>query len=152
MSYAYVEEGQLTTPTTAVVPTEINRSRVTFEQGDAQDLRPDLGAFDVVLLANLVDRLREPRRCLGSLPNFVRPGGQLIVTTPCTWLVDYTARPHWLGGFEQDGRPVRTLETLQAVLAPHFNLVRTLDLPFLIREHARKFQWSVAQATVWIRR
>jgi hypothetical protein len=26
------------------------------------------------------------------------------------------------------------------------------DLPFLIREHARKFQWSVALATVWRRR
>ena len=128
------------------------RSRVTFEQGDALALRSDLGAFDVVLLANLVDRLREPRRCLVSLSDLVRSGGQLIVTTPCTWLEDYTAQLHWLGGFEQEGRPVRTLETLQAVLAPHFNLVRTLDLPFLIREHARKFQWSVALATVWIRR
>jgi hypothetical protein len=38
------------------------------------------------------------------------------------------------------------------VLDPHFTLARTLELPFLIREHARKFQWSVAQATVWIRR
>jgi putative 4-mercaptohistidine N1-methyltranferase len=152
MPYAYVEEGQLTTPATAVVPAQIDRRRVTFEQGDAQALRPDLGSFDVVLLANLVDRLREPRQCLDSLPKFVRPGGQLIVTTPCTWLGDYTARPHWLGGFEEEGRPVRTLETLTVVLAPHFDRVRTLDLPFLIREHARKFQWSVAQATVWIRR
>ena len=59
---------------------------------------------------------------------------------------DYTARPQWLGGFEQNGRPVRTLETLRAMLDPHFTLVRTLDLPFLIREHARKFQWSVALA------
>ena len=152
MPYAYVEEGHLTTPAMAVVPTEIDRHRITFEQGDAQDLRPDLGLFDVVLLANLVDRLREPRRCLGRLSDWVRLGGQLIVTTPCTWLEDYTARSLWLGGFEQDGRPVRTLETLRTVFEPHFTLARTLDLPFLIREHARKFQWSVALATVWIRR
>lgn len=152
ISYSYVEEGRLTTPATAAVPAEIKRHRVSFEQGDAQNLRSDLGAFDVVLLANLVDRLREPRRCLSSLPNLVRPGGHLIVTTPCTWLDDYTPRTEWLGGFEEDGRPVRTHGTLQAVLAPHFALTRTLDLPFLIREHARKFQWSVAQATVWIRR
>lgn len=152
MPYAYVEEGRLTTPAMAVVPPEIDRSRVTFERGDAQDSRPDLGLFDVVLLANLVDRLREPRRCLDGLAGLVRLGGQLIVTTPCTWLEDYTAPSQWLGGFEQEGRPVRTLETLQAVLAPQFALTRTLDLPFLIREHTRKFQWSVAQATVWIRR
>jgi len=135
-----------------VVPAEVNRRRVSFEQGDAQALRPDLGTFDVVLMANLVDRLPDPRRCLGSLPSLVRTGGQLILTTPCTWLEEYTARPNWLGGFEENGRPVRTLQTLQALLAPHFTLARTLDLPFLIREHARKFQWSVAQATVWIRR
>lgn len=151
-SYSFVEEGFLTTPAKAEVPEEIDRHRVTFEQGDAQALRPDLGPFDVVLMANLVDRLRDPIRCLNALPPLVRKNGQLILTTPCTWLEDYTPRSHWLGGFEQDGRAVRTLDALQAVLQPHFTLVRTLDMPFVIREHARKFQWSVAQATVWIRR
>ena len=70
---------------------------------------------------------------------------------PCTSL-DYTARPQWLGGFKRNRTARRTLETLRAMLDPHFTLVRTLDLPFLIREHARKFQWSVALATVWVRR
>lgn len=151
-SYAYAEEGLLTTRATAEVTAEIDRQRVTFEQGDAEALRPDLGQFDVVLMANLVDRLRDPSRCLSALPSLLRTRGQLILTTPCTWLDDYTPRSHWLGGFEQDGRLVRTLATLQAVLEPQFTLVRTLDMPFVIREHARKFQWSVAQATVWIRR
>ena len=152
ISYAYVEEGVLTTPATALAPAGIERDRVKFEQGDAQALRPDLGMFDVVLMANLVDRLHDPRRCLNSLAALVRSGGQLILTTPCTWLEDYTARPQWLGGFEENGLPIRTLETLQAALEPQFALARSLDLPFLIREHARKFQWSVALATVWIRR
>jgi len=47
---------------------------------------------------------------------------------------------------------VTTLESLSGLLGRDFGLQRTLDLPFLIREHARKFQWSVAMATVWIRR
>jgi putative 4-mercaptohistidine N1-methyltranferase len=149
--YSYVEEGSLTTQTTAVVPAEIDRGRVTFEQGDAHALPATLGEFDVVLLLNLVDRLRDPRQCLSSLPALVRPGGQVILTTPCTWLEDYTARTHWLGGFAQNGRPVRTLDGLQALLHPHFSLARSLDLPFLLREHARKFQWSVALATLWFR-
>lgn len=151
-SYGYLEEGLLTTHATAEVPAEIDRQRVTFEQGDAEALRSDLGQFDVVLMANLVDRLRDPSRCLSALPSLLRTGGQLFLTTPCTWLQQYTPQSHWLGGFEQDGRPVRTLATLQAVIEPHFTLARTLDMPFVIREHARKFQWSVAQATVWIRR
>lgn len=149
--YTFVEEGQLRVPADATVPAGIDRDRATFEQGDAHALRPDLGRFDVVLMANLVDRLREPRRCLNALASLVKPGGQLILTTPCTWLADYTAPSEWLGGYEEKGCPVRTLETLRSLLEPQFVLARTLDLPFLIREHARKFQWSVALATVWIR-
>ena len=41
---------------------------------------------------------------------------------------------------------------LEAALTGHFRLVAVRDLPFLIREHARKFQWSVAEATIWLRR
>jgi putative 4-mercaptohistidine N1-methyltranferase len=152
VSYRYVEEGDLTVAATAAVPAGLDRARTRFEQGDALALPPGLGQFDVVLLANLLDRLSDPRQCLEALPSLVSPGGQLILTTPCTWLQDYTPRAHWLGGYEQDGRPVRTLDTLHAVLAPHFDLARTADLPFLIREHARKFQWSVALATLWLRR
>ena len=31
-------------------------------------------------------------------------------------------------------------------------LRQTLDLPFLIREHRRKYQWSVAEASLWQRK
>ena len=151
-SFEMVEEGGLTTPAMAVVPADIDRERVGFERGDAQALRPDLGEFDVVLLANLLDRLWEPRRCIERLPSLVKPGGQMIISTPCTWLEEYTPRANWLGGFERDNHPVRTLDSLQNLLQSHFILATTLDLPFLIREHARKFQWSVALATVWLRK
>jgi hypothetical protein len=116
------------------------------------NLSSDLGAFDVVLMANLIDRLSEPRRCLVRLPELVRAGGQLIITSPYTWLEEFTPREHWLGGFERHGQRVTTLDGLQAALDGSFELVKTLDLPFLIREHARKFQWSVAQASCWVRR
>ena len=150
--YTYVEEGLLTRSTTASTPTDIDRKRVRFQQGDAQALPGDIGTFDVILMANLIDRLQNPHRCLDALASLVNPGGQLILTTPYTWLEEYTPLPHWLGGFQRNGFPVRTLDTLRTLLDPNFVLTRILDLPFLIREHARKFQWSVAQATVWIRR
>jgi SAM-dependent methyltransferase len=114
-------------------------------------LRAGLGSFDVVHAANLLDRLSDPMRFLRQLPTFVRPGGQLILTSPYTWLEDYTPQENWLGGFYEDGRAVPTFERLQREL-PDFQLLTTKDLPFLIREHARKFQWSIAQATIWVRR
>jgi len=152
IEYLRADEGALTTPRLAVVPPEIDRARVHFETGDATDLRDHLGAFDVVLMANLIDRLSDPRRCLARLPGLVNPGGQLIITSPYTWLEEFTPRENWLGGFVRDGRRVTTRDGLEAALAKDFQLIATRDLPFLIREHARKFQWSVAEATIWRRR
>jgi 2-polyprenyl-3-methyl-5-hydroxy-6-metoxy-1,4-benzoquinol methylase len=133
------------------VPAEIDRKRVTFETGDAEDLPPGLGSFDVVLMGNLIDRLREPRRCLRQLPGLIKPNGQLILTSPYTWLTEFTPRENWLGGFARKCQPVKTFETLKEILEPDFRLILRKDLPFLIREHARKFQWGVAEATVWVR-
>ena len=150
--YVKTEEGLLTTRGEAQVPVDIDRSRVHFEVGDACELRPDLGKFDAALLINLVDRLPQPRRCLEQLPKLLNPGGQLVIASPYTWLEEYTPRVQWLGGFSQDGRPVFGFDTLCRILEPDFEFVRKAELPFLIREHARKFQWSVSLAGVWRRR
>jgi len=104
------------------------------------------------LMANLIDRLWTPRLCLARLPGLVKTGGQLILTSPYTWLEEFTPQANWLGGFERDGELVSTLDGLRAALDPHFELISARDLPFLIREHARKYQWSIAQATVWVRK
>ncbi|MBM3833447.1 MAG: putative 4-mercaptohistidine N1-methyltransferase [Verrucomicrobia bacterium] len=152
LDYRFADEGSLTIQATAQVPLNIDRSRVVFDEGDAMNLPNEIGQFDVVLLANLIDRLREPQRCLEQLANVVKSGGQLIITSPCTWLEDFTPRQNWLGGFERNGHPVKTLDTIQGILNSDFWLASRKDLPFLIREHARKFQWSVAEATVWMRK
>jgi putative 4-mercaptohistidine N1-methyltranferase len=150
--YWRADEGDLRTSLVACRPKDVDLQRVSFEQGDAMALRQGLGVFDVVLMANLIDRLREPLKCLERLPSLVVKGGQLIVTSPYTWLPDYTERSLWLGGFSKSGVPQTTLEGLRHALDADFELVATRDLPFLIREHARKYQWSVAQASIWRRR
>ncbi|MBI3851800.1 MAG: putative 4-mercaptohistidine N1-methyltransferase [Verrucomicrobia bacterium] len=152
IEFEYVEEGDCTRRSQAVVPRDIDRQRVHFERGDAMYLRDDFGTFEVVLMANLIDRLSAPRRCLQQLPALMKPGGQLIITSPYTWLEEYTPRENWLGGFEHDGQRIRTLDTLKIILGHDFGFSFTKDLPFLIREHARKFQWSVAEASVWVRK
>jgi putative 4-mercaptohistidine N1-methyltranferase len=152
LSYSYIEEGELKRQATARLPTEIDRTRVSFEQGDAQQLRPDLGQFDAVLLANLIDRLPRPGAFLEQIHTFLRSGGQLIVTSPYTWLTDFTPTVNWLGGFERNGQEVHTFDTLEAILGPNFELAQRKNLPFIIREHARKYQWSIAEATVWVAR
>lgn len=152
LEYECPVEGELTRTLRALCPGAVDPRRVRFEQGDAMALRGGLGTFDVVLMANLIDRLREPKKCLASLSALVSPGGQLVITSPYTWMEEYTPRENWLGGKIEGGKPLRTLDGLRACLDADFELVHSIELPFLIREHARKFQWSIAQGTRWIRR
>ncbi|MEM0895943.1 MAG: putative 4-mercaptohistidine N1-methyltransferase [Verrucomicrobiota bacterium] len=143
MDYEVLIEGHATTPATAVVPSGTQPEHVRFETGDAMNLRDELGLFELVHAANLVCRLPEPMKFLDRLPSLVSPGGQLVLTTPCTWLGEFTPPENW------PDKP--TIDWLQEALGDAFKLERTLDLPFLIRETARKFQWSVAQGSVWTR-
>ena len=50
-----------------------------------------------------------------------------------------------------DGTEVTAFEGMKKLLEPHFQLIAQEDMPFLIRETARKHQWTVAHATVWVR-
>jgi putative 4-mercaptohistidine N1-methyltranferase len=148
-----VEEGELSTRLTRELPSDLSRARCRFEIGDATELPTDIGQFDLVLAANLIDRVKTPENLLRSFSGLVRPGGYLILSSPYTWLEDFTPKSAWLGGrYDAAGNPKSTLAGLKETLRATFNLKLTKELPFLIREHTRKFQWSVAQATVWQRK
>jgi putative 4-mercaptohistidine N1-methyltranferase len=142
--YTRLEEAHRTTLLEAVPPKDIDPSRLSFEQGDAMDLRPDLGNFNRVHAANLLCRLSDPIRLLHRLPSLVAPGGELILATPCTWLEEFTPPSRWPEN--------NTQSWLIGHLSHHFDLVTSTNEPFLIRETARKFQWTRSLVTVWNRK
>lgn len=144
LSYFRQEEAAVTTQLAARIPQGIRPERIRFKQGDAMNLHQDLGAFDRVHAANLLCRLTEPRLLLDRLPELVGAGGELVIATPCTWLEEFTPPQHW----PQHG----TLAWLKDSLHSSFDLVKQADEPFLIRETARKFQWTTSLVTVWRRR
>jgi 5-histidylcysteine sulfoxide synthase/putative 4-mercaptohistidine N1-methyltranferase len=152
--YERIDEGDRRTPLRAAVDADIDRSRVTFRRADACALPPDLGEFDVVLAANLLCRLPSPRSFLSRLGGprgLVRPGGLLLLTTPFTWREEFTPREAWLGGREVNGRSVSSADALSEELSGDFELIESTDLPLLIREHRRKYEWIVAASTLWRR-
>lgn len=153
LPFEMTTEGDLRERAIAAIDPEIDRKRCTFVVGDACNLSPDLGKFGLVLGANLVDRLPKPRAFLSSVGDFIIPGGYLVLTSPYTWLESFTPRSEWIGGYRtQDGREITSLEGLKEALKDKFELVKSENMPFFIRETARKNQWTVANLTVWKRK
>ncbi|WP_456451096.1 5-histidylcysteine sulfoxide synthase [Hydrogenimonas sp.] len=125
--------------------------RVDFWQADACNLKPHFTGYDLVTAFNLIDRLYDPAKFLRDIAQRLEPGGLLVLSSPYTWLEEFTPKEKWLGGFKRDGEPVTTLQGLREHLEPAFRLIERRDVPFVIRETARKFQHSVAELTVWER-
>ncbi len=136
-------EGEITAPFVAKMPNNIAHERVTFRVADAMNLPMNFGKFDVVLAANLICRLPSPKQFLESLAPLVR--GQLLLATPFTWLEEF--RDSWLGA-----KNCPSWEIIKEILNPYFKLEKEKNLPFLIREHARKFQYGIALGSRWVRR
>ncbi len=150
--YALPIQGELRQPFAAWAPKDVDVTRVSFEVGNAAELRADIGVFDVVFAANLICRMMEPRRFLERAFELVKPGGTLVLTTPSTWRQIYTPRENWIGGYEGEEGPVSTLKGLHEILDSGFTLEKREDIPFLIREHARKFELVIAEGTAWRRK
>ncbi|MFZ4856612.1 MAG: 5-histidylcysteine sulfoxide synthase [Desulfuromonadaceae bacterium] len=153
LRYALQEEGEIVSYheiTLAQLGLEESRDRVQFFQGDACNLPDKFSGYDLILAANLIDRLYSPRRFLSTIHERMNPGGMLVLTSPYTWLQEYTKKEEWLGGYREAGEPAWSLDGVKEALAPHFTMAgEPRDVPFVIRETRRKFQHTVAQLTVW---
>ncbi len=127
--------------------------KVEFLQGDACNLKPHFRGYDLILAANLIDRLYEPARFLETIHERLNQGGLLLIASPYTWLEAHTKKEHWLGGIKKDGENVTTLDGLKAILSVHFDLIAPpQSVPFVIRETRRKFQHTLSEVTLWVKR
>jgi 2-polyprenyl-3-methyl-5-hydroxy-6-metoxy-1,4-benzoquinol methylase len=147
-----VEEGDIKTNRVAKLPANVRPDKVEFKLGDALSLAPDMGTFDAVVAANIVDRLAAPAALLqrlGGPRGLVRPGGILLVASPFTWLEKYTPRELWLGGRETPEGDVHSMERLKKLLSPNFQLLKEGELPFVLREHSHKYEYVLTNVTVW---
>ena len=149
--YSVALEGELRQPLVARVDPSIDRARVQFRRADAGALPADLGQFQVVLAANILEHLPSPAALLGRLGGprgLVHKGGLLLITSSYDWSSHITPRDAWLGGLDAS----RGLDGLKRHLDAEFELLETCDWPVGQREHARKFELTIAQVSLWRRR
>ena len=134
------------------------RSKVNFFTGDAcqldnmvhnGQLRTD---YDGVIMSNLLCRLPDPVACLNGLSNIVHTNGVVVMVTPFSWLTEYTSRNKWLGGFYDPvtKEAIHSKDVLREWMEQHgFVKIHEEQMPLLIREHQRKYQYIVSEATGW---
>ncbi len=125
-------------------------NNIEFAQGDACNLKDKYSDYDLIFAGNLIDRLYQPKEFLVNIKERIKPGGYLVITSPYTWLEEFTEKENWLGGIKVNGENVTTLDALTEILKTDFELVTApQDVPFVIRETARKHQHTVAQLSIW---
>ncbi|MDA3877390.1 MAG: 5-histidylcysteine sulfoxide synthase [Halothiobacillus sp.] len=125
------------------------QDRIDLWQADACNLKSQFSGYDLIFAGNLIDRLYDPAKFLHDAVARLNPGGLLVLSSPYTWLEEHTPKGQWIGGTKRDGEPVTTLAGLTDLLSPALRLVSHEDVPFVIRETARKYQHSVAELTIW---
>jgi putative 4-mercaptohistidine N1-methyltranferase len=124
--------------------------RAEFYQADALNLKPQFTGYDLILAANLLDRLSNPAKFLTTIHQRLNDGGLLVISSPYTWLEEFTRRENWIGGYRKDGEPYTTLDGLRDYLRTHFIMAADpRDVELVIRETNRKFQHIISQVTVW---
>ncbi len=127
--------------------------KVDFSQGDACNLKSILTGYDLVLAANLIDRLYDPKLFLTTIHERMNTGGVLLISSPYTWLEEHTKKEDWLGGYKKDGENFTTFDGLKETLSPMFDLLEPPQaVPFVIRETSRKFQHTLSEVTLWVKR
>lgn len=146
LNYLLKEEGMQMSERTALRPITAIPQNVNFICSDVKMLEPSM--YDVVIAANVLCRLPDPLEFLKSLHEFVAPQGQLVLISPYSWLEEFTSKSKWLKPTE--GKEL--LNTIQDELRGSFVLKRSFDMPFLLRQHLRKYEFGVSQASIWERK
>jgi len=117
-------------------------------------LPKELSGYDLVCGFNLIDRLAQPRVFLQSVKDRLNRGGLLVLSSPYTWLEEFTDREEWLGAYkygDNDG-PSSYSGLKEALLADGFEEAKPpKDLWFRIDQlgNGRQSQQTCAQMTFW---
>lgn len=153
IAYRMITEGDTFEDRVASLDPTIEKSKCSFRIGDMCNLPLDVGQFDLVLIANVLCRVAYPKTVLQRLcgpQGLVKEGGYVVIASPFSWEEKYTARCNWLGGNSSDtNKSTSSKDALKEIMSEDFKLLKEDDIPFIIREHKRKFQLIYSYLTVF---
>lgn len=153
-NYNMIVEGEIYKELSVPSQNNMIKADIQFRRADACSLPSEYQNFDAVLASNLLCRLPSPKSFLarmGGVMGLVKPGGIVVFASPLSWSEQYTQKDAWLGGLNQEN-PQWSYDKLHEIMSEEFILVHREDMPFMIREHARKFEYVISDLTMWIRK
>ena len=103
-----------------------------------------------MIASNLLCRLPKPRKFLRDVESVMCKKGLLILVSPYSWLEEYTPASEWIGGTDEE-ESFTVLKPFMEEELGYFKLLHEEDIPFIIREHERKYQLGFSHATVWLK-
>jgi len=152
-------EGDITEEASVVLEPGVDASianKVNFFQGDACSLSDYADSiqegYDGVILSNLLCRLPDPMATLTALPKILNKGGVVVIVTPFTWREEFTPRNKWLGGQVDpvSKQPIYSKDVLKGIMEQNgFEKIHEEQMPLIIREHKRKYQYIISEASGW---
>ena len=151
--YHYMEEGELLAQRCVRLAdfglTE-TAPKVVFMQGNVLNLHAAMGKFNLILAANLIDRLPDPETFLSGIHQYMVSGGVLVIASPYDWQEYFTPKSKWLGGLFRAGFPLTTLEGVSKQLKSRFTMIgKPYNLEFVLCENARKYCHGISEVTCW---
>jgi 5-histidylcysteine sulfoxide synthase/putative 4-mercaptohistidine N1-methyltranferase len=129
------------------------KDRILFMQADANNLKPNFTGYDLIVVPNLLEELICPIIFLKKIHERLNENGALIITSTYDWDKNKIQRPHWPGGFKEDGEPFSSLEGIKSILNEHFVLEGVpQDLIYTHRKSSRFLEQYVTELTCWRKR
>ena len=153
MRYTIKDEGELVFFRDVVLSDfglEGVKDNILFMQADPMNLKPNYTDYDLVVAANVLQELSDPKLFLSGIHERINKNGYLVILSAYNWDVNKTMRDKWIGGFKEDGEPVTSLDGLNKILGARFEIVHEpFDMQMSVKMSSRVTMDSLLQVTVW---
>jgi len=130
-------------------------TKCEFLQQDASNMKPIFTGYDIMVSANLLEKLYEPQKFLTDIAHRLNTGGLLLLASTYDWSEKNTPKDRWLGGLKdpKTGENVDSFDTIAKILGTDFELVKApFDIELVQRQTARKFEHSLSEVSIWKKR
>jgi len=108
------------------------------------------GDFNLIVGANVVDRLSDPREWIQRSKRLLAEDGLLVIFSPFTWREDFASPEKWLGGVRRDAEICWSLHTVVAACLPELKLMQPpTHVPFVIPDPDSTYQYTYSQCIVF---